>query len=523
MSRRSRQIGNGAQAASSVIASLTQSTFTLVAQFAPVPWLMPLAMGLSTIVSVCDNVKVNKSAARQLAARCLDFVEVFGVARNGGPNPKIQEAAAVAQKVLSDISNRMNGWVAKDFFQSIVSQGSIADDIEACHFAITDCCNKFQIFAQIETSNWQNELAENQKRDHDQVIEYLADIKHKQEMMDDTLLKNSVMLQDIMKMMQNALVNFDEGDFHHSGLSMNLLSLQRKAGTLLPDLELAKGEVRRIGSFPVGGSAAMDIWEGMYLDEEKVAIKVLRAVNSTDKSRIRFVRERAIWAAVYKVDQGKLILPFYGFCNNDGPYPYMVSPWMPNGNAIEYVKKNPDMDHRRLIRDIAEGLRVLHTMQKPVVHGDLKGANVVIGPMGNALIADFGLYKVIEDVTGVPFTQSRGVSDSYRWFAPELCAGQGVLSLSADIYAFAMTVLELITHDQPFSYVKHTTEVVVKVSLGGSPRRPTDPTMVARGLDDNLWHLMERCWEKDRTRRPTIGDVLKVIVPWCPRDDDMTD
>jgi hypothetical protein len=50
---------------------------------------------------------------------------------------------------------------------------------------------------------------------------------------------------------------------------------------------------------------------------------------------------------------------------------------------------------------------------------------------------------VIEDITGIPFTQSRGVSDSYRWFAPEVCVGQGVLSLNSDIYAYAMTVLEV--------------------------------------------------------------------------------
>jgi len=30
-----------------------------------------------------------------------------------------------------------------------------------------------------------------------------------------------------------------------------------------------------------------------------------------------------------------------------------------------------------------------------------------------------------------------------RWFSPELCVGQGVLSVSSDIYAFAMTMLEV--------------------------------------------------------------------------------
>lgn len=49
----------------------------------------------------------------------------------------------------------------------------------------------------------------------------------------------------------------------------------------------------------------------------------------------------------------------------------------------------------------------------------------------------------MEDITGMPFTQSRGVSDSYRWFAPELCCFPGVISTRSDVFAFAMTALEV--------------------------------------------------------------------------------
>lgn len=73
-------------------------------------------------------------------------------------------------------------------------------------------------------------------------------------------------------------------DRTHNGLQSNLYQLQLKSGNLLPDFNLGRGEVQRIGKFPVSGSAAMDIWEGMYLGGEKVAVKVIRAVNSDEKS-----------------------------------------------------------------------------------------------------------------------------------------------------------------------------------------------------------------------------------------------
>ena len=38
--------------------------------------------------------------------------------------------------------------------------------------------------------------------------------------------------------------------------------------------------------------------------------------------------------------------------------------------------------------------------------------NIVINTLGDPLIADFGVSQVVEDITGVPFSQSNGVSDS---------------------------------------------------------------------------------------------------------------
>lgn len=313
----------------------------------------------------------------------------------------------------------------------------------------------------------------------------------------------------MMVSLQNGLTGKRADDPSRQKAEGELYELSTKYNELLPNLQLNRGEVERLGSFPVDGTFTMDIWEGRYLMHQKVAIKIIRAAISDKNSDRRFQREVKIWHEIWKKDLGNHILPFLGFCTNDGPYPYTVSPWMENGTAIKYVIANDSNVHYpAFIRRIAQGVAILHSHTPPVVHGDLRGANIVVNPSGQPLLSDFGVSRVVEDITGVPYTQSYGVADVLRWCAPELLTGPGLVTTNADIYAFAMTVLELLTHDKPFAEFKHPSEATVKAVDGARPKRPTDPAVISRGLDNKLWKLLSRCWSAQPKDRPTIEQIV---------------
>ena len=72
----------------------------------------------------------------------------------------------------------------------------------------------------------------------------------------------------------------------------------------------------------------------------------------------------------------------------------MVSPWMDYGDALSYVNKYQYVNRKKIIRRIAEGLRLLHSYTPPIAHGDIKCANILINQNGDPLLADFGLSKV---------------------------------------------------------------------------------------------------------------------------------
>ena len=106
--------------------------------------------------------------------------------------------------------------------------------------------------------------------------------------------------------------------------------------------------------------------------------------------------------------------------------------------------------------DVANGLCYLHSHN--VTHGDLKGVcgsskscftiiltpaqpNILVDNSGNALIADFGLATVTQNLDSVQGTTShRGHTP--RWAAPEVL-NEGTHSKEADIFSFAMVMIEV--------------------------------------------------------------------------------
>jgi serine/threonine protein kinase len=72
------------------------------------------------------------------------------------------------------------------------------------------------------------------------------------------------------------------------------------------------------------------------------------------------------------------------------------------------------------------------------VHGDIKAANVLISPVGRALLTDFGLAKLSSSSTS---TAVAGAGTT-RWQSPELFDG-GPKTTKSDIYAFGMLIVEV--------------------------------------------------------------------------------
>jgi len=191
---------------------------------------------------------------------------------------------------------------------------------------------------------------------------------------------------------------------------------------------------------------------------------------------------------------------------------YMISLWMENGDALTYVQKNPSASRLNLLVQAAKGLQYLHNFDPPVIHSDLKGANIFISKTGNVYIADFGLSEHVIRDNAVEHSSAWHNGGNPRWQAPEILDAEtredARRAIKTDIFAFGRVMLEFFTGQAPFSDIWQPTHVAQKVVRGDFPERPRDDDIIARGLDDNMWGLMIKCWDMNPSLRPTAADIL---------------
>ncbi|KAJ7572926.1 kinase-like domain-containing protein [Mycena floridula] len=191
----------------------------------------------------------------------------------------------------------------------------------------------------------------------------------------------------------------------------------------------------------------------------------------------------------------------------------LVSPWMENGNLVSYLKDHSDADRPALALDVAQGLEYLHSFNPPIIHGDLKGNNILITSDLRACVADFGLGKFIQTDALSQFTPSTSRPGALMWWAPELVTeDRPTISLASDVYALGCVFYEIFAGKVRFAHLTKILHLVTAISSGTIPERP-------KGIDDNIWGIMLQCWNLNPASRPTTRRMVEILVAIRERHD----
>ena len=238
-----------------------------------------------------------------------------------------------------------------------------------------------------------------------------------------------------------------------------------------------------------------------------VAIKIYKPKNALDiEGEQRFREEFMI---VFNCNHTNLVHPVHFNIFEDTPY--LVLPYCQRGSSEmmigNFVK---DDDIWRFIKDVASGLAYLHHCNPPIIHQDIKPANVLVDDNGNYAITDFGisakrLRQTRRDVNHSLQQSTDGYdeyeekSGTFAYMAPERFVEGDMPSAESDIWAFGATLYELITGTVPFG------------EDGGSTQTENKPQLSFNGLKiaDDIKRLVSDCLSKDVLERPTAVQLIE--------------
>ncbi|KAF4593004.1 Protein kinase-like domain superfamily protein [Pleurotus pulmonarius] len=305
-------------------------------------------------------------------------------------------------------------------------------------------------------------------------------------------------------------------------------------------VKVTRNEVRR----GVMASVSLGTIRRGRFKKEKVAIKIFDGGSSlpgpafTDAMKKMLEESSSTWR---RVDHPNLV-PFYGVAFSLAYMPALVYPFYANGNILSYLsEKYPgevDLENSdrctvilKLMTEVARGLEYLHAFSPPIIHGDVRGASIFVDDSGHAVLCDYGLVlSMPEDLPEYVFARPVGAA---RWMAPEIMetvasdephAPPSSRTTQTDIYAYAMTLLEVYTGLPPFGQLvtdeKGTHPLVrsddgaVKLVLEG--RRP--PLSGSLRSNETLRGLVGKSWDTLPENRPSAAEIIKVLEPMVPED-----
>jgi mitogen-activated protein kinase kinase kinase len=141
------------------------------------------------------------------------------------------------------------------------------------------------------------------------------------------------------------------------------------------------------------------------------------------------------------------------------------------------------------------GLRYLH--EKGIIHGDIKGANLLLSDTGMVKLADFG-SSIRNMGDGIP------PFGTVLWMAPEVCREEP-LRPSSDIWSFGCTVLQMATALFPWNERQFEDTIPAFYHIATCTAPPVVPSKVPYAVK----RVVHQCLKLDPALRPTCDEVFQ--------------
>lgn len=257
----------------------------------------------------------------------------------------------------------------------------------------------------------------------------------------------------------------------------------------------------------IGSGSFATVFKGQWLDTP-VAIKRTFLQDGPKQREIiqRFKEESALMSALKHPN----IVLFLGTFV-EWPYLYLITEFCDKGSlhSILHEKKQLyDDKYLSIARrvqfclDAARGVLYLHSAHPPIIHRDIKCANLLVNEHWVVKVADFGMSRIVNLAQSAPMTACGTLSTT----APEVLM-QTRYSEKADVYSFGCVMWEILARQMLYVDL-NVYELTNRVVHQGY--RPPIPERDAR-FPDPMIELMRQCWRHNPDERPSFREIVPII------------
>ncbi|XP_078155694.1 U-box domain-containing protein 33-like isoform X4 [Carex rostrata] len=271
-------------------------------------------------------------------------------------------------------------------------------------------------------------------------------------------------------------------------------------------LELQRATDNFSDSHKIGEGGFGCVYKG-FLRNTMVAIKMLHPESL--QGRLEFEREVAILSTMRHPNLVTLI----GTCSEQSA---LVYEYLPNGSLEDRLTREggtPPLTWQvrtRIIGEICRALLFLHLNNpNPIVHGDLKPANILLDANLVSKLSDFGLSRLLmKSNTNTSVYRTENLRGTFAYMDPEFLSS-GEITVKSDVYSFGIIVLRLLTGKLPVNIAADVEGAIATDSLHLIIDESAGewPFVQAK----QLANLGLRCAQMRRRKRPDMESEWKFV------------
>lgn len=247
----------------------------------------------------------------------------------------------------------------------------------------------------------------------------------------------------------------------------------------------------------IGRGAFSEVWKVTdVLTGVTQALKIYSPSAAMDDDGIEMmIHEFALMA---NVNHQNLLHPLsFDICDSR---PYLVLPFCKNGNINKRIGKFSEKEAWELLRDASNALAYLHALEPPIIHQDIKPANILISDIGSYMLTDFGVSTKAKSTLSRISTEdkSRLSAGTLSYMAPEKFSSNNLPIMANDIFSLGSTVYEMLTGYLPFG------------NEGGLLQKMgADIPELQGDYSADLKAVLKECLAKEPWDRPSAKDLAK--------------